>query len=82
LTREDAAKIAKIHLAQLPVFSSGKLVDYVVRNSFSKEYGARNIKRFIKNNISIKIADKILSGHKGMRFKALFNKNSFLDVSA
>ena len=82
LTKADASKIAKIQLSKLPVYSSPKLVEYVVRESFSAMYGARNINRFIKNNISIKIADKILSGHKDVKFKAVFDKNSFLDVSA
>ena len=82
LTKQDASKIARIQLAKLPVYSSSKLVDYVVRESFSKIYGARNIKRFIKNNISIKIADQILAGNRNTKFKALFDKNSFLDVSA
>ena len=82
LTKEDAGKIAKIQLAKLPLYQSAKLTKYVIDNSFSKEYGARNIKRFIKNNISVKIADKILSGQKGVKFKALFNKDAFLDVSS
>ena len=82
LTKEDAGKIAKIQLSKLPLYQSSKLTNYVITNSFSREYGARNIQRFIKNNISVKIADKILSGQKGVKFKALFNKNSFLDVSA
>jgi len=82
LTKEDAGKIAKIQLSKLPLHPSNKLTNYVITNSFSREYGARNIQRFIKNNISVKIADKILSGQKGVKFKALFNKNSFLDVSA
>lgn len=82
LTKEDAGKIAKIQLSKLPLYQSSKLTNYVIANSFSREYGARNIQRFIKNNISVKIADKILSGQRDVKFKALFNKNSFLDVSA
>jgi len=82
LTKEDAGKIAKIQLSKLPLYQSSKLTNYVITNSFSREYGARNIQRFIKNNISVKIADKILSGQRDVKFKALFNKNSFLDVSA
>ena len=82
LTKEDAGKIAKIQLAKLPLYQSAKLTKYVIDNSFSKEYGARNIKRFIKNNISVKIADKILSGNRDVKFKALFDKDAFLDVSS
>jgi ATP-dependent Clp protease ATP-binding subunit ClpA len=32
----------------------------VVKGGYSKEYGARNVKRFIKSNISVKVAEAIL----------------------
>ena len=32
-----------------------------MENGFSSEYGARNIARFIKNNVADKIADAILN---------------------
>jgi ATP-dependent Clp protease ATP-binding subunit ClpA len=36
------------------------LLDFIVENGYSNEYGARNIARFIKNNITVKIADAVL----------------------
>ena len=59
-----------------------KLVNFVTDNAFSEEYGARNIKRFIKNNISIKIADEILKGKTCAKYKPLFEKHEFIGVQA
>jgi ATP-dependent Clp protease ATP-binding subunit ClpA len=78
LNKDDAKKIAKLHLKKLPLKVSPKLVSYVVDEAFSEDYGARNIRRFIKNNISIKIADKILSGKVSDAYTPLFKKNEFL----
>jgi len=61
LTKEEVRKIAELQLEVLPIKATGPLVDFVVENGYSSEYGARNIARFIKNNISDKIADAILN---------------------
>ena len=61
LTKSDVKKIASLSLAGIPIKKIKCLIDYIVDNSFSKEYGARNIQRFIKNNVSIKVADQILN---------------------
>ena len=61
LNKKDAAKIARLSLKKLPLRVTPSLVKYTVDNSFSTEYGARNIKRFIKNNVTIKIADIMLA---------------------
>jgi len=76
LTKDDAAKIARIHLGKLPIKTTKRLVDYVVEGGFSPEYGARNIKRFIRNNVTIKLADRILQDGKGNIYKAVFKKNT------
>lgn len=81
LTKEDAAKIAKINLEKLPIKNSKRLVDFVVRGGFSPEYGARNIKRFIRNNVTVKLADKILQDGKGNIYKAVFKNNTLHSVS-
>jgi ATP-dependent Clp protease ATP-binding subunit ClpA len=60
LTKEEVKKIASIQLDILPIHKTDPLVKYVVKGGYSPEYGARNIARFIKNNVAIKIADAIL----------------------
>ena len=60
LSKVDVKKIASLELDKIPIKQTNKLVEYVVTNGYSQEYGARNIARFIKNNISIKVADAIL----------------------
>jgi ATP-dependent Clp protease ATP-binding subunit ClpA len=82
LNKDDAEKIVRLQLKELPIRVTKKLVDFVTDNAFSEEYGARNIKRFIKNNISIKIADEILKGDDSKKYKALFKKHEFIGVQA
>ena len=82
LNKSDAGKIARLQLKDLPIRVSKKLVSFVVDGSFSEEYGARNIKRFIKNNISIKIADEILKGGSSPKYKPIFEKNEFIGIEA
>jgi len=82
LNKDDAIKIVRLQLKKLPIKATKKLVDYIADNAFSEEYGARNIKRYIKNNITIKIADEILRGDSSGQYKPLFNKNEFLGIEA
>lgn len=82
LNKSDAEKIVRLQLKKLPIKITKKLVDYITDNAFSVEYGARNVKRFIKNNISIKIADEILNGKDDGKYKALFTKHKFVGVQA
>jgi ATP-dependent Clp protease ATP-binding subunit ClpA len=77
LTPEDAAVIAKLNLRKLPINITKKLVTYVVDNAYSAEFGARNIKRFIKKNVTLKLADKILEGSTCAKFKAIFKDSTF-----
>lgn len=60
LTQDNLRKIAKIELKEVPIRKTKRLLDYIIENGFSKEYGARNINRFIRNNVSVKVADAIL----------------------
>lgn len=60
LDEPSLRKIAKLEMAHLPVVKSKPLLDYIIKNSNHREYGARNIAKFIKNNIATKIADAIL----------------------
>jgi ATP-dependent Clp protease ATP-binding subunit ClpA len=61
LSKEDVKKIAKLQLEALPIKPTDSLVEFVAEGGYSQEYGARNIARFIKNNVSGKIADAILN---------------------
>ena len=60
LNDSQLRKIVNLELATLPIKKSKGLLDYIISNSNSEEYGARNIAKFIKNNVSIKIAEAIL----------------------
>jgi ATP-dependent Clp protease ATP-binding subunit ClpA len=82
LNKDDAEKIVRLQLKELPIRVTKKLVDFITERAFSEEFGARNIKRFIKNNISIKIADEILKGGSSAKYKPLFKKNEFIGVQA
>ncbi len=61
LSKAEAKEIALLQLEDLPIKATDPLINYIVDNGFSAEYGARNIARFIKNNVSDKIADAILN---------------------
>ena len=61
LTVEDAKKIAKLNLKEYPVVITDDLLDYVVSNCYSVEYGVRELKRFVKNNVALPIAEAILN---------------------
>tara|TARA_R110002020_G_scaffold281534_4_gene497219 strand:- start:529 stop:1860 length:1332 start_codon:yes stop_codon:yes gene_type:complete len=60
LSKDDVRKIAKLALRGLPIKRYKALLDYIVDNGYSEEYGARNINRFIKNEVATKIAQKLL----------------------
>ena len=60
LTPKEVREIASLQLDNIPVEQTDALLNYVVDKGYSEEYGARNIARFIKNNISDKVADAIL----------------------
>jgi len=61
LTVEDAKKIAKLNLKEYPVVINDNLLDHIVSNCYSVEYGVRELKRFIKNNVALPIAESILN---------------------
>lgn len=80
LTKKDAEIIARNMLLKLPIKVTQKLVNYVVEEAFSEEYGARNIKRFIRNNVTIKIAEKILENSKAKQYSPVFDKRNFVSI--
>lgn len=60
LTKKDAEEIVRLRLEDLPIKVTKPLINYVVEHGYSKEYGARNIDRFIKTHVLSKISDEIL----------------------
>ena len=60
LTESCLKRVAKLELKHLPIKKLPSLLNYIVNNSNHEEYGARNIAKFIKNNISTQVADAIL----------------------
>ena len=61
LSKKEVREITSLQLDLVPIIKTQSLIDFVVENGYSQEYGARNIQRFIKNNVSIKVADQILN---------------------
>jgi MoxR-like ATPase len=60
LSPKDIREIVKLELRGVPIKKTKSLLDYVVKGGYSEEYGARNIKRFIKSNVSVKVAEAML----------------------
>jgi len=60
LERIHLRKIATLALSNIPVKRYKALLDFIVDNGYSEEYGARNIKRFIKNEVATVIAQMLL----------------------
>lgn len=78
LSKDDAKKITKNLLKKYPVAYQPKLINYIVDQGFSRQYGARNIKRFIQSEVAVSLADAILTHGKDITFKAEFNKDGSL----
>jgi len=62
LSMDAVKKIASLEMKNIPIKKTKSLLSYIVENSYSEEYGARNIARFIKNSVAVKAADAILEG--------------------
>ena len=72
LTESDFGQIAKIMLEELKTALAEKnilftcsqpSVDYIAKNSYSKKFGARNMRRFIRSHVEDLIAEKIVSDY-------------------
>ena len=72
LTKSDAKRIAEIQLQTLPIVISDSILEFVVDNSYSPEYGVRSLKRFIMESIAIPLADAILTRAIPLSKKAAF----------
>lgn len=62
LTKEDLIKVAKLELEFLPVKKTKELINYIIQEGYSEEYGGRYLSKFIKNNIAVLVADAVLEG--------------------
>jgi ATP-dependent Clp protease ATP-binding subunit ClpA len=74
LTKENVREIAKIHLKVLPIKVTKRLVNYVVEKSYSREFGAREVKRFIRSNITLRLADEILHNGRETTYTPRFSE--------
>ena len=80
LTKKDVAVIVKNQLKKLPIKYSKKVSHFVIDNAFCPQFGARNVKRFIKNNITVRIAEKILEGKEKGPYKIAFKDENVLTL--
>ena len=61
LTPKDIKEIAKIALSKYPIKPTPEIIDYVIDNGYSEEFGARDIQRVLKRLVGLPLADEILS---------------------
>jgi len=77
IDKNSAKKIASLELKNLPVKRTASLLNYIVKEAYSLEYGARNIGKFIKSDVCLRLADTILSDsneNKKISFVPTFEK--------
>ena len=60
LTTDNVKDITKLNLKNYPVVQTDELVDHIVSKAYSREFGVREIKRFIKNCVALPVAEAIL----------------------
>jgi len=61
LTSEDIKQIAKLALSKYPVKATPQIIDYIIENGYSEEFGARDIQRVLKRLVGLPLADEILA---------------------
>jgi len=73
LEKEDFVAIASIMLGELKTALAEKDINfvytdaaaaYIAEKSFSRKYGARNMRRYIQTNVEDEIANRIISGYE------------------
>lgn len=84
LSKDNIKTIVSNKLCDYPIELTSGLVNYVIENAYSFEYGARNVARYIKNNVATVIAEDILEhpNKKNCKFKLdlVDNKLQIVDV--
>tara|TARA_R110001583_G_scaffold78504_1_gene212704 strand:- start:353 stop:748 length:396 start_codon:yes stop_codon:yes gene_type:complete len=61
LKEEELLKVARLELNGVPVRKTKELLNYIISEGYSQEYGARHLSKFIKNNVAILVADAVLN---------------------
>jgi ATP-dependent Clp protease ATP-binding subunit ClpA len=64
LNGNDIKEIAKLALSKYPIKATPEIVDYIIENGYSEEFGARDIQRVLKRIIGLPLADEILSNRQ------------------
>jgi len=64
LTSEDIKQIAKLALSKYPVKATPQIIDYIIENGYSEEFGARDIQRVLKRLVGLPLADEILANRQ------------------
>jgi ATP-dependent Clp protease ATP-binding subunit ClpA len=64
LTPEDIKEIAKLALAKYPIKATPEIINYVIQNGYSEEFGARDIQRVLKRLVGLPLADEILANRQ------------------
>ena len=84
LEQEDFVRIAAIQLGELKVSLAEKDIDLtytdaalacIAENSYSRKYGARNMRRYIQREIEDRLAELIIADHARTYTKALISCN-------
>ena len=79
LSEDDFTKIVKIMLNELAEVLKEKGIDltytedaaqYIAKNSYSGKFGARNMRRYIQNNVEDKLAELIIADYNRKITKA------------
>lgn len=69
LSKEDLIKVARLEIKNLPIRKTKTLLNYIIKNGTSEEYGARFISKFITREVKSVIADSILNGKEPKKGK-------------
>lgn len=62
LTKENLKDICLLELEGIPIKPNERVIDWIIEKSYNPTYGARELNRFIKSNITLVVADAMLEG--------------------
>lgn len=61
LDQNSIREIVKLNLKKYPVHPTSELIEYIVSNAYSLEYGARELNRFLRSNVALPVANYLLA---------------------